>query len=186
MRLRAFRDDDLEVYEGFISREDVARYLPFGPRRGSEARESVSGKTGEAMLGPQRDSVMSLAVAMAGDDRLIGEVVAFHRDPAEATVEVGVVFDPRHGGRGYATEAVGALVGMLFGELGMRRVTARLDDRNVASARLFERLGFRREAHLIENEHVKGELTSELDFAVLAREWREGSRRGPTEGRNPG
>jgi RimJ/RimL family protein N-acetyltransferase len=41
----------------------------------------------------------------------------------------------------------------------------------VASARLMERLGMRREAHLIENEFVKGEWADELIFAMLDREW---------------
>jgi RimJ/RimL family protein N-acetyltransferase len=34
-----------------------------------------------------------------------------------------------------------------------------------------ERLGMRREAHLVENEWVKGEWTDELVFAMLDREW---------------
>ena len=33
----------------------------------------------------------------------------------------------------------------------------------------------RREAHLVENEWVKGEWQSELVYAILAREWRNGS-----------
>jgi len=36
---------------------------------------------------------------------------------------------------------------------------------------LAERLGFRREAHYVENEYVKGERTDEVVYAVLAREW---------------
>jgi RimJ/RimL family protein N-acetyltransferase len=34
-----------------------------------------------------------------------------------------------------------------------------------------ERLGMRREAHLVENEYVKGEWTDELIYAMLDREW---------------
>lgn len=30
----------------------------------------------------------------------------------------------------------------------------------------------RQEAHLVENEYVKGEWQSELDYAILDREWR--------------
>ena len=33
----------------------------------------------------------------------------------------------------------------------------------------------RLEAHLVENEWVKGEWQSELVYAILAREWRDGS-----------
>ena len=44
--------------------------------------------------------------------------------------------------------------------------------RNTASARVLEKLGMRREAHLVENEWVKGEWQSELVYALLARECR--------------
>jgi RimJ/RimL family protein N-acetyltransferase len=54
----------------------------------------------------------------------------------------------------------------------MHRVIGRLEARNDASARLLEKLGMRREAHLVENEWVKGEWQSELVYAILAEEWR--------------
>jgi RimJ/RimL family protein N-acetyltransferase len=63
------------------------------------------------------------------------------------------------------------LLEVAFFELGARRVVARVDARNTASRALLERLGMRQEANLIENEWIKGELTSEVDYAVLAREW---------------
>jgi RimJ/RimL family protein N-acetyltransferase len=34
-----------------------------------------------------------------------------------------------------------------------------------------ERIGMRREAHLVENEFIKGEWTDELIYAILRREW---------------
>jgi RimJ/RimL family protein N-acetyltransferase len=37
---------------------------------------------------------------------------------------------------------------------------------------VLEKLGMRREALLIENEWVKGEWQSEMDYAILEREWR--------------
>ncbi|MDX6496395.1 MAG: hypothetical protein QOE17_2381 [Gaiellales bacterium] len=48
----------------------------------------------------------------------------------------------------------------------------RLEARNAASAGVLERIGMRREAHLVENEFVKGEWQSELVYAILQREWR--------------
>jgi len=47
----------------------------------------------------------------------------------------------------------------------------RCDGRNLSSPRLMERLGMRREAHLVENEYVKGGWTDELIYAMLDREW---------------
>jgi RimJ/RimL family protein N-acetyltransferase len=48
---------------------------------------------------------------------------------------------------------------------------ARCEPRNSASAAVMERLGMRLEAHLVENEWVKGEWQSELVYALLDREW---------------
>ena len=46
------------------------------------------------------------------------------------------------------------------------------DPRNLASVRVMERIGMRREAHLIETRFVKGEWVSDLVHAILAAEWR--------------
>ena len=54
---------------------------------------------------------------------------------------------------------VTCLADTLFPEVGRATVT------------VLERLGMRREAHLVENEYFKGELTSEFDYAILEREW---------------
>jgi RimJ/RimL family protein N-acetyltransferase len=82
------------------------------------------------------------------------------------------VFNPDHHGHGYATEAARALLRLAFGEFGFHRVIGRIEARNTASAGVLERLGMRQEAHLIENEYVKGEWQSETVYAILAREWR--------------
>jgi RimJ/RimL family protein N-acetyltransferase len=51
------------------------------------------------------------------------------------------------------------------------QIFGRCDARNVASYRLMERLGMRREAHLIHNELFKGEWSDELVYAILQNEW---------------
>jgi RimJ/RimL family protein N-acetyltransferase len=54
----------------------------------------------------------------------------------------------------------------------VHRVVGRVEARNAASARVLERLGMRQEAHMIENEYLKGEWQSEIVYALLDREWR--------------
>ena len=92
--------------------------------------------------------------------------------------EIGFAFHPDHHGHGYATEAAQALLALAFDELRAHRVFGRLEARNTASARVLERLGMRKEAHLVENEHVKGEWQSEVVYAMLEREWTSRPRRG--------
>ena len=88
------------------------------------------------------------------------------------TGELGYVLNPAYFGNGYATEASNAMLALGFEQLGLHRIIARIDARNTASAAVLQRLGMRQEAYLRENEWFKDEWTDEIDFAVLASEWR--------------
>ena len=92
--------------------------------------------------------------------------------------EIGFTLHPDHQGHGYATEAAEAIVELAFGTYGLHRVCAGVEPRNTASVRVLERLGMRKEAHLIETAVVKGEWSSEAVYAILAREWSAARERG--------
>ncbi len=61
-----------------------------------------------------------------------------------------------------------------FRTLGYHRIFARLDALNHGSIGVAERLGMRKEAHLIENDRFDGVWGDEFIYAVLNREWRPG------------
>jgi len=115
-------------------------------------------------------------VFLAAERKDTGEVVADTvlkwLSAEHRTAEVGFVAHPDHHGRGYTTEAVGELLRIAFEELEMHRIVGHTEARNTASARVMEKLGMRREGHLIENGWVKGEWQSELIYAMLDHEWR--------------
>lgn len=86
--------------------------------------------------------------------------------------EIGWAFDPAYGGRGLATEAVAALIGVCFSDLGLRRVVANCFTENTPSWRLMERLGMRRETHNVaESLHRSGRWLDGYGYALLAEEW---------------
>ena len=84
----------------------------------------------------------------------------------------GTRLHPAQWGRGYTTEAARAMIDFGFRELGLHRIWADCDPRNVASWRVLEKLGLRREAHLRQNARIKGEWVDSLLYAILDREWR--------------
>ena len=96
--------------------------------------------------------------------------------------ELGWSLDPEQAGRGYATEAVAALIRLCFEDLGLRRVTANCFADNVASWRLMERLGMRREAYTIRDSlHRSGAWLDGMSYALLADEWRAQGRADNTQ-----
>ncbi|MFG2074199.1 GNAT family N-acetyltransferase [Nonomuraea maritima] len=86
--------------------------------------------------------------------------------------ELGWTLEPAYGGKGYATEAVRALIDISFKSLGLRRLHADCFYDNEPSWRLMERVGMRREQHTVRDSlhRTKGWLDG-LSYALLAEEW---------------
>jgi RimJ/RimL family protein N-acetyltransferase len=171
LRLRSLVPEDLGALHATRSREDVVRWLYWGPRTEAEVREWLHGQIARARDTPETGVVLAVDLIATGE--MIGHVSLSVEVPAQRQGEIGFIFHPAHRGRGYATEAARAVLTFAFEAYDLHRVCGRLEARNAASARVLERLGMRREAHLVENEWVKDEWQSELVYALLAREWRE-------------
>jgi RimJ/RimL family protein N-acetyltransferase len=166
--LRTYRLDDLEPTLAYYADPAVARYIPWEPWSHADAEEHIQKRIERTGLdGP--DYVLALVVER--DGLVIGDVVLWPADETLERGEMGWAFDPAASGQGYATEAVRALLGVAFGVYGMRRVVAQLDARNARSARLCERVGMTKEAHLRQDSWVKGEWTDNVIYGLLAQEW---------------
>ncbi len=168
--LRPLMEVDLPAMTRYRGDPEVCRYLPFEPQTADDIRERIGHILGSTSLDGERGGIPVGIFRRDGGD-LIGDLVLFHLDRANGNVEIGWVIRPDISGRGYATEAVRGLLGAAFGVLGVRRVIARIDGENDASARLAERVGMRLEARQIQNEWYNGRWGDELDYAILASEW---------------
>jgi len=168
--LRAFRPGDLDDLHAVQSHPDVVRYLYHGVRTREEVCVKLAERTAMTRLAEDHDTLL-LAIEPAGSGRVVGDVMLQLASAAHRQGEIGYVLHPRAQGRGYAREAAAAVLEIAFGPANLHRVFARADARNVRSVALLRRLGLRPEAHLVENEFVKGEWTDEVVLAILAREW---------------
>jgi RimJ/RimL family protein N-acetyltransferase len=171
LTLRPFVEGDLEAVHAMRSNAEVARYLYGEPSQSlDETRDSLARKVAGSAWAKGGDWLSAAAVERESG-LTVGDMAFHWVSERDRTAEIGFVFDPRHQGKGFATEAARALVDWAFTHAGMHRVIGRAEARNVASARVLEKLGMRLEAHFVENEWVKGEWQSELVYAVLEREW---------------
>ena len=99
--------------------------------------------------------------------------LALHVDADEPRqAEVGFTLAPDAARQGLrAPRPLTGLLDWAFPTFGLHRVIAITDALNSSAAALLERVGFRREAHFVENVFFKGAWGSEFSFAVLAHEW---------------
>lgn len=170
LRLRAFEAADLDALYAFERRDDVARFLYTEPLSRDEVRTALERRMRMTGFDEESDA-LRLAVVLRETRELIGDVSLQRTSREHLQGEIGYAFNPDHHGHGYATEAARAMLRIGFEEARLHRIVGRLEPRNVASVRVLERLGMRREAHLVENEFIKSEWQSELIYAMLASEW---------------
>jgi len=170
LALRPFSRGDVDAVYAYRSREDVARYLFDPPLSREECAEAVQQRIGQIAFELEGDKIV-LAVDLRESGALIGEMSLIWRSAEARQAEIGWIFHPDHHRRGYAREAASALLDLAFDKAGIHRVMARCDAHNIASARLMERLGMRREAYFRQHAVVKGKWDEELIYAILASEW---------------
>ena len=172
LTIRPARKDDLEATWRFRSDESVSWWLTSIPATLEEYRAKFED--------PDR---LANGLVVELDGEVIGDLMLAISDgwaqlevadqAAATQADLGWVLDPAYGGRGYATEAVEELIRVCFEDLGLRRVVAGCFAANVASWRLMERVGMRREIHAVrESLHRTEGWLDGLGYALLADEWR--------------
>ena len=171
LELRLLQLTDLDAYAELNAIPEVVRYLYWDVLSRDRSAAKLATAADKGTFAREGDSV-TLAVVLPEGGELVGHVLLAWTSEVYRSGEVGYVFHPRHAGHGYATEATRALLALGFEGLGLHRIVARADARNLGSERVMQRLGMRREAWLRENEWVKGEWTDEIVYALLAHEWR--------------
>jgi RimJ/RimL family protein N-acetyltransferase len=177
--LRRFTADDLAPYHAYQRLPETAAYLLNAPRTYTESMARIA-RYVDAPFEKEGDWA-SFAIEDAHRPGLLGEIALkwgsggrpeTGAEPGSGAEpgrvgEIGWTLAPAARSRGYATEAAQAVLDLAFGRLGFRRLEARLDSRNTASAAICLRLGMVPEGVLRENAFIKGDWTSEAIFAVL-------------------
>ncbi|UJP09324.1 GNAT family N-acetyltransferase [Microbacterium sp. KUDC0406] len=178
LEIRRCTPEDLDAVWEYRRLPEVNRWLGRAPQSSEAFHELHADPARLAMTfvidllhgGEQEEPVLIGDIMVRIEDGWAQAEVA---DDARAVqAELGWVLHPEHGGQGYATEAIRAVIGTCFRDLGLRRVHAGCFAANEPSWRLMERLGMRREESSRRTAlHRSGEWMDGLDYALLAEEW---------------
>jgi RimJ/RimL family protein N-acetyltransferase len=88
-------------------------------------------------------------------------------------LEIGYVLVPSERGKGYGTEAVEIMVDYLFLSKYVVRVQAITDVDNVASQKILEKAGFKKEGTVRKSAFIRGEWRDGCLYSILREEWKE-------------
>ena len=142
LRLRRPKATDAEAVFAYGSDPQVARYADWPARTSMDGLEE-SLRARAAAFDAGRD--FNWIITFPGKDCAIGGVACSIEDDA---AEIGFLLHRRYWGRGYTTEAAGAVLAWVRTLPSVAKVWATCDAENVASARVLEKLGLTREAVL--------------------------------------
>lgn len=139
------------------------------------AREELKRRQGDDLY---------LAIVLKETGKVIGEIFG-HPEGTGPEDETQDTFSPcwmlnlDYGRKGYAFEAAHAYFDYLFKQKNIRRIYAYTEDYNLASQRLCEKLGMRREGLFMEfvsfinNPDGTPHYENTVQYAILKREWME-------------
>jgi len=152
--LRPARLDDVEAFHAVMSDPRATRYWSTPPHQNLDETRAWVTSMVEGSVDICNDFVIEL------DARLIGKAGCYKLP------EIGYILHPDSWGKGYAREAVSAVIAHVFATCDVERLIADVDPRNTGSIALLERLGFTETHRASGTWEVGGELCDSIYFAL--------------------
>ncbi len=105
-------------------------------------------------------------IFLKSENRLVGAIGMVNVSIANHRCEVGYAISKNHWGKGITTEALKAIIGYLFNDLGFHRIEARCFHENIGSYRVMEKAGMKNEGLAVDQMYVKGQYWSMKLYAI--------------------
>jgi ribosomal-protein-alanine N-acetyltransferase len=168
--LRDARESDFDDVHEYAIDPMVVRYMDWGPNTKAETRGVLRRWVKEQQRWPR--PLVGCVVEHKADRKVIGATRLAITDLASGTGDIGYSYNSAYWGRGFATEASRALLAVGFERLGLHRIFATCDTRNVGSWTVMQKLGMRREATFKQDVKARDGWRDSYLYAVLEEEWR--------------
>lgn len=168
LRLRPFTSADLE---GLWRMESDAEVMRYGSHVPWSVRAQAEAKLARILDSKNPDQACAWVIAERGSDVMLGDAVLYDFELAHARCDLGYSLLPSAQGKGYARESLSAALRWSFEVLGLMRIEADVDPRNLRSLRLLEKLGFQKEGFLRQRWRVGGEVQDAVFCGLLSHEF---------------
>ena len=167
--LRALQSSDIPALFNVFSEPEVLRYWDGALMTSLTDASAYLRQINEGFRSRQ---LFQWGISDQKSRLILGTCTLLQISPAHRRAEIGFALGKPHWGKGFAHDALGALIGFAFEQLQLHRLEADVDPRNTRSLRLLERLGFQREGYLRQRYHLNGELQDAIVLGLLRAEWK--------------
>ena len=167
---RFYMDDAQAMYDRWASDPEVTRFLTWPPHADVSVTKQLLTIWTNAY---EKDEHYQWAITVKGQDDLpVGSIsVVFHDDRCRKA-EVGYCIGRAWWHQGITSEALEAVIGFLFGEVGMERIEARHDVNNPNSGAVMEKCGMRKEGVHRRGDWNNQGIVDACMHAILKDEWK--------------
>jgi len=164
VNLRIMEKEDLPLFVEWVNKPEVfGEYNPLHQMSKTEAEKMFENPHEEKSF-----------IIEKKDGSKIGFIAHFYvLHVAGRQLEIGYGLVPSERGQGYCTEATQLMVDYLFLSKDTIRIQAQTDPRNVASHKVLEKVGFKKEGTLRKNFFMRGEWRDAYIYSILREEWKE-------------
>ena len=167
--MREMTLDDVEFYFRHFNNDKIVEGSCFpGPKTLEAAKEELELYCINPFKGNRG---IRWGIVRKGDDNLIGTCGYYDWNKTACRAEIGYDLDPAHWGQGIMTEALCAVLKYGFEKMGLNRVQAIIDSKNIRSMKLVHRLGFKKEGVLRQRSYFNGQFLDDVCFSLLKKEW---------------
>ena len=162
--LRRVDSNDIKEIFALRSNPETMKYIPRPlVKTDEEALAHI------AMIDGKIDSNEGInwAITLKNNPKLIGIIGHYMIKPEHYRAEIGYMLLPEYHGKGIVSEAVKEVVKYGFEVMKLHSIEAVLDPENYGSAKVLEKNGFVKEAHLKENGFFEGRFLDTLIYSIL-------------------
>jgi len=167
---RNFQYEDFEDIHSYASNDEVIKYTAWGPNSEEDTRifmdESIECINDKPRLR------FELAVIDKQLNKFVGAVAIFMISEDNKVGEIGYSIKPEYWNNGYAAESAKAVVKYGFEVIGLHRIQAACDVRNIGSANVLKKIGMKQEGRIREHILVRNRWRDSYLYSILDKEFR--------------
>lgn len=168
--LRQVNNEDIRDLYEILSDEDVAKFEYFHPVQSIENAQKFIDRYTEEL---EDEEEITWGIVSKQNNKLIGTCCIGDFDKGARRAELGYAINQSQWGKGYATEALEAVLKFGFEIIDLNRIEATITPGNNASVRVLEKLHFIQEGIVRERDLIKGKLEDGIIMSILQREYKQ-------------